>query len=184
MTRHYKLKSKSGFSIVELLISISIISLLASLTLSSIRTTRRNSRDMHRISDLNQIQNALELYFDQNGSQYPQANTNCNTPATTADDENYGLQTLVNKGYIPQIPRDPHSSCYVYATLTAPANGFHLGATLEDTENSALGGDSDLTDGSGVTNAFNGTGVGCLPPNSGTPFGQEGNTETCYDILK
>ena len=57
---------------IELLVVIAIISILASVVLASLNTAREKSRDVKRISDIKQIQLALESYFDDNGG-YPPA---------------------------------------------------------------------------------------------------------------
>jgi len=61
---------KKGFTLIELLVVIAIIGILSSVVLASLNTARSKSRDAKRISDVKQIQLALELYYDQNGS-YP-----------------------------------------------------------------------------------------------------------------
>ena len=166
---------------IELLVVIAIIGLLAATILTSLNSARTNARNIQRVTSLKQLENALELYFTEFRS-YPLATTVCNTPATAGDNDNYGLQILVTRGVISQISRDPQGQCYVYATPNNPLpQTFHLGATLEDKNNSALGGDSDKTDAAGAVNQFNGTGAGCLPLNAGMPFGYANNTETCYD---
>lgn len=177
----YNPRLMSGFSMIELLVVIAIIGILSAIILTSLNSARVNARNIQRITNLRQIENALELYFTE-ARKYPPATTVCNTPPTTSDNDSYGLQILVTKGGITQMPRDPQGQCYVYATSNIPApQTFHLGATLEDKNNAALGGDSDTTDLAGAINQFNGTGVGCLPLNAGMPFGYANNTETCYD---
>lgn len=61
----------NGFTLIELLVVISIISLLSTIVIASISTARANARDAERISNLKQIQAAVELYaLDHNGD-YP-----------------------------------------------------------------------------------------------------------------
>lgn len=149
-------KKREGFTLIELLVVIAIIGVLASIVLASLNNARRKSRDARRITDVKQIQLALELYFDGQGSQYPLASGTCNA-ATNA----YGLEVLSANGFIPQVPRDPLSSsgtpiCYSYA---APSTGsrttYHLGATIEDSATTALNGDKDCTS-SGTANCVTG----------------------------
>lgn len=143
-----KRTSKSGFTLIELLVVIAIIGVLSSIVLASLNSARRKSRDARRITDVKQIQLALELYFDSQSPTpgYPPAtaNTSGNCTAALA----YGLQVLAPT-YIPQIPRDPNNptpnNCYRYATPSASGvqTSYHLAAKLEDATNPALAGDRD-----------------------------------------
>lgn len=65
--------SKRGFTLVELLISISIIAILSVVLSISFSNAQKNGRDQRRISDLKAIQNAAEQYYMLNNSNYPTA---------------------------------------------------------------------------------------------------------------
>jgi len=65
---------QKGFTLVELLVVIAIIGLLSTLAVVSLGSARSKARDARRISDIRQIQTALELYFASNGA-YPQEAT-------------------------------------------------------------------------------------------------------------
>jgi len=60
-----------GFTLIELLIVISIIGILASLTLVSYSGAQKQARDSQRKSDLGQIKNSLENYAGTNNGMYP-----------------------------------------------------------------------------------------------------------------
>jgi len=145
----------SGFTLIELLVVIAIIGILASIVLASLNTARLKSRDARRLADIKQLQIGLKLYFDAQGTQYPPATATCATPAGVGDDENRGLQVLVNKGYIPQIARDPGSpsTCYSYATLGSPVTTYHLGASMEDAGNPSLSVDKDCNSSTALPSA-------------------------------
>ncbi len=55
-------KNKKAFTLIELIVSISIILLIASLAIVSYSQIRKNSRDSKRIADINEIRLALENY--------------------------------------------------------------------------------------------------------------------------
>ena len=146
--------TRKGFTLIELLVVIAIIGILSSVVLASLSTARQKSRDAKRISDVGQIQLALELFFDGNQS-YPST-----TPglASTASIEG-GVQLLSNKNFLPQAPVPPAggSTKYFYrgivtagtecAALGAndptPCIGYFLGVNLERADNTVLASDSD-----------------------------------------
>lgn len=61
----------SGFTLVELLVVISIIGILSSFAVVSLNTARQKARDALRKGDMAQIRTALNLYYDNNAYQYP-----------------------------------------------------------------------------------------------------------------
>ena len=60
-------KSKSGFTIVELAVVIVVIAILATIILVSYNRVQAQSRDARRLSDVADIQKAMELYYSDNG---------------------------------------------------------------------------------------------------------------------
>ena len=161
-----RIKSRlSGFTLIELLVVIAIIGVLASIVLASLNSARRKSRDARRITDIKQIQLALELYYDGQSPtpQYPPA-VAPDVPCTNFS----GLSVLAAGGYIPQVPQDPQGGCYRYTSNapTATRTTYHLGATLEEATNPALSNDKDCNS---VTNSpVCSTGVSYGPAT--TPF--------------
>ncbi|MBT3816923.1 MAG: prepilin-type N-terminal cleavage/methylation domain-containing protein, partial [Candidatus Magasanikbacteria bacterium] len=64
--------NKKGFTLIELLVVIAIIGLLSTLAVVALGSAREKARDSKRLSDLKQMQTALELYYTDVGS-YPTA---------------------------------------------------------------------------------------------------------------
>lgn len=62
-----KINFTKGFTLIELLVVIAIIGLLSSVVLASLNGARVRARDAQRLSDLRQIDNAIQLYIDANG---------------------------------------------------------------------------------------------------------------------
>lgn len=117
---------RRGFTLIELLVVVAIIGILSSVVISSINQARSKARDTKRISDVRQIQNALEMYFADNGyyPEYTGLNNRCNTNLTTASPAGKNsLAVLKSSGYIKEIPVDPLNSagstyhCYEYLGL-------------------------------------------------------------------
>ncbi len=65
------LKNKKAFTLVEIVVTVSIIILISSIVIFSIADSRRKGRDSKRVSDISQIQIALENYKQIEGS-YPE----------------------------------------------------------------------------------------------------------------
>src|SRR3989338_8610574 len=57
---------KQGFTLIELLIVIAIIGILVALILPNLSGARERARDSRRKIDLNNIQQALRLYYNDN----------------------------------------------------------------------------------------------------------------------
>jgi len=52
-----------GFTLIEMLVSISIIALLSSVILTAVNSARKNARDSKRISSIRELQTGLELFY-------------------------------------------------------------------------------------------------------------------------
>lgn len=65
-----KVPSSRGFTLIELLVVIAIIGILATVVLVALSGARLKSRDAQRLSELKEMQKALELYYSTNG-RYP-----------------------------------------------------------------------------------------------------------------
>jgi prepilin-type N-terminal cleavage/methylation domain-containing protein len=62
--------TKKGFTLVELLVVISIIGLLSTIAIVSLGSARAKSRDTKRIADMKQVSTALEQFYSDQGG-YP-----------------------------------------------------------------------------------------------------------------
>ncbi|MFA5644536.1 MAG: type II secretion system protein [Patescibacteria group bacterium] len=113
---------KTAFTLVELLVVIAIIGILATLAIVAIQNTRKNARDTKRMADIKQIQTALELYFNDNGS-YPVSSSVTSTIR-------YGGKVYME--VYPQAPTPPDGNCdeeanqYVYTEVGADNGSYNL----------------------------------------------------------
>lgn len=64
----------SGFTLVEIIVTVSIIAVLSSIVVNGILNAQSRSRDAQRIADLQRIAGVLNLYYANNGH-YPTTNT-------------------------------------------------------------------------------------------------------------
>lgn len=93
-----------GFTLIEMLVVISIIGILATLAFSSYSGAQKQTRDTQRKSDLNQYRNALENYAAANNGLYPLMTT----PNTV--DNICGTGKALDSKFIASCPDDPLSS--------------------------------------------------------------------------
>lgn len=119
---------KKGFTLVELLVVISIIGVLAAIGLGSFTTAQMRGRDAQRKSDLKQISHSLEIYYSDHGS-YP--------ASITFGSEFTDTKTV----YFKKLPTDPSKGySYVYRVPDTLNKKYQLYARIENPE------DKDILD--------------------------------------
>lgn len=96
------LKKSSGFTLIELLVVIAIIGLLATMSVVALSSAREKARDSRRLSDIKQVQTALEMYYSENG-QY--ATSTAGGGALPAD-----LSDIDLGQYMEEVPKNPTPS--------------------------------------------------------------------------
>lgn len=121
--------NKKGFTLVELLVVIAIIGLLSTMAVVALNSARSKSRDARRISDVKQIQTALELYYNDHGG-YPGVTANQISTST-------GMATYMSVVPQPPSPNDCASDATTYYTYSivgsAPYTTYNLGYCLGGT---------------------------------------------------
>lgn len=121
---------KKGFTLIEMLVVISIIGILAGLTLTGIGTARKNARDTQRKSDLQQYKVTLEAYATNNNSQYPNRtyNGDSKTPSGIFD-----IAGPIIDEYLPTRIDDPVDTIIYRYEYQSDAGGlvYVLWAELE-----------------------------------------------------
>lgn len=123
-----------GFSLMELLITVSIIAILVAIGIASYATINKQSRDTKRKGDLEQIRAALEMYRSDNGY-YPSVGSGTWTQASSSTDALVGLTPALVPTYIPAVPLDPKSTQqYMYIATNGSGGayyGYCVSAALE-----------------------------------------------------
>lgn len=123
--------SKKGFTLIELLVVISIISLISSVVLTSLSTARLKARQVRRLSDMRQIFNALQLYYEANNQTYPNENSGNGSWEESHEDGGNAFLTPLVPNYLPVVMKDPvNTSAYRYAYyLYTPAEIAAVGCS-------------------------------------------------------
>ncbi len=62
-----EMKKRNGFTLVELLLTITILSILTIIGMGQFRNAQKKAVDAQRKSDLSSIQRGLEMYYTDNG---------------------------------------------------------------------------------------------------------------------
>ncbi len=158
---------KKGFTLIELLIVISIMAILSGIVFASLGSSRAKARDGKRISDIGQIQLALQLFYEQNRT-YP-----------TFLYTNAAFEGI----YIPSVPKDPNGNQYPYVTnLGRSPTDYHLGAVLEQVSPSSYNSNVDFNTNtssklSGWSGDFYGISTNCTGIAETTVA-----ADRCYDV--
>jgi prepilin-type N-terminal cleavage/methylation domain-containing protein len=128
-----------GFTLIELILTMSIIAILSVVGIGSYTQATLKSRDTQRKNDLNQIAKALELFNNDVGS-YPKADgtaqwivcTDATGVAIPCGGEIFSYSKSDKAIYMEKVPSDPTSGRkYVYEQTSS---GFALYAALENTQ--------------------------------------------------
>lgn len=129
--------SNKGFTLVEILVTATIIGLLSTIGITGFQAITRSGRDALRKSDLEQIRSALEIYKSENQN-YPQ-------PIAL------GCDADITSAYINPYPSDPSKGTHKYCYIPSadPALTYVICAYLEN------GSQTDNNCG-GQANACNG----------------------------
>lgn len=113
------MKKDFGFTLVELLVAISIVAILSTAGVTMFTMATKNARDQKRLQDLWTIKQALELYRNDN-HEYPSSTWIATQPLRNPD---------ASKTYLNPVPADPNSDWnYAYQLTSA---GFVLCAKKE-----------------------------------------------------
>jgi len=120
--------------LIELLVVISVISLLSSVVFASLNSARSKARDAKRISQLKEIQSAIEFYFDaNNGTAYPTCSSYDVCTSTGGSYAGMFSQLDIQPTYISSVPVDPINTIgaygYYYARGYRPTGKFTFEST-------------------------------------------------------
>lgn len=150
-----------GFTLIELLVTVSIIGLLSTMATVSYSSARIKARDVKRVSDAQQIQSGLELYYEGHGG-YP-ADGRPGTEGAIIGESGATVFSDAGIGdraggffYMKVLPKDPSLggvTPYVYRSLNVdgsdcnatPCGTFAFLFILEGSQGSLEAGPTALT---------------------------------------
>ena len=117
-----KNKKNKGFTLFELLVSISIIGILTALASVAFSGAQKKARDARRVQDIKAIQTAAEQYYSQSATySYPISSS---TPWLG------GTQEILSV-----FPNDPKTGSYTYTHPDGTNATYCSCATVENTSN-------------------------------------------------
>ncbi len=112
---------RRAFTLMELLVTVSVIGVLVTIGINSSSSHKLKVRDARRVSELNSIKDAVQLYFEENGT-FPNS---LNDIKGSFD------------GILPKDPKTGLDYMYVKINATPPTpKGYCLLAVLETLQSS------------------------------------------------
>lgn len=144
-----KSKIKKGFTLIEMLVVVSLIGILTTLVVANLNSARQRARDTQRKSDLRSIETALRLYY-QDCQAFPDNSSGgeingcgtCSTGTTCAWGEEF---TVGSNTYISALPKDPLAGQAYKYQVSADRESYTLDACLENKSDDKGESTSDST---------------------------------------
>jgi len=118
--------NRKAFTLIELLLVIIILGVLATLIIGNFFTSLKKGRDARRKGDLEQIQRALEMYYEDKKA-YP-VTAGLTLGGKLCENNPCGAS---DKVYMQKVPNDPISGKN-YEYLSADGTDYKLFACLEN----------------------------------------------------
>ncbi|MFH1427728.1 MAG: type II secretion system protein [Patescibacteria group bacterium] len=123
------LPARQGFTLIEMLVVITIIGIISSFAVVSVNDARIKARDAKRQADIVQTHTALQVYFDKN-DQYPKCSCSRSDCWETILDS--AMFNESGKPYITPLPIDPlDKDEYYYEYCSDDGKTFTITYQLE-----------------------------------------------------
>lgn len=99
------MKSKSGFTLVEILVIIAVIAILSTVALIGNQKVQQSARDSKRKADIVALANELEKYYERNG-EYPRTCSNSSSYCPMASAFLYTTSLSATQAILSGIPNN------------------------------------------------------------------------------
>lgn len=116
--------SRSAFTLLELVLAISILSMLGAVVTPGVRNHLARARDARRLSDMKAVQEAIDRYYEDNHAYPPIGSAGAGGWDVSSDAD--FIPALVRGGYLHAHAADPlntSASCYYYFVYPAGSYG-------------------------------------------------------------
>ena len=99
-------QSRKGFTLIELVIVVSILAILAGVMVPRLAGRAAKARDARRLADIRAISTAITAFYADTGG-YPDFQENETTGGWDVSFDGNFINELVNRGYLTEAPKDP-----------------------------------------------------------------------------
>ena len=97
---------KTGFTMMELVVVISILAILAGALIPRVANRMASARDARRIADVHAVHDAIEQFYLDHG-RWPAHEQNGAYGGWDVSQDGAFIPELVEKGYLAEMPHDP-----------------------------------------------------------------------------
>ena len=111
-----------GFSLIELAVVMTVMAILSTAALPSVIATARGKYGERLVQDINDLREAAEAYYHQNGNLWP----GLSEEQCAMDPSLNGIKVLENDGFLTSKPRDPFSNAHYTLSYKRVEENCHL----------------------------------------------------------